>query len=962
MGNKAKFILKYINRFQNKIALIAIISSLLGLFLSVGVSYYGIQALFKDSTAEMKKGINVVTKEYTENYINMTKDMLQGKLQKFIDEQSILADSFQRYLDNTSENNDLLKDINILPSKTDNFKFNGRWIQNSNLNTSVVLIEKYLLDKNNQIRPDVLNKINNAKMLDLIMPSVYNNGAKKLWIYYQGGIDSSFLKIYPWNNAGASLDKVYPAFTNKEIWEAFNPGLVKQWEEKIKNLSKSKLDLSKLAIVKSPAQDGGTGNIVMTISFPLWDLQRTKFQGSIGFDVELTEFINYIEKVKMAQTGFAYLSQSNGNVFAMNDNGVKLLGLKNVKDATIKGKNGADFNIFQRFLKDSSYDAVRTIKLPLTSAITQEEIKINGKDYIIIQKNLDPNNTWSKEKGFHTETWTLGFVIPKDEFYSSYTKANNQIDVSKRKVLGVQFLLAILTIVLIGAGIFITARKMTKNLRKLELAAIEITNKNYDVCVNIDSKDEIGRLGDTINDMIIEIKTSFQQMKIQNEILQNEIEERQERERQIRYLEEYDALTNLPNQNLLVKLIDEKVNLIEKDSKIVTIIIGIDNFRNVNEVFGLTGGNGILVMLAKRLRALVEDTGIVARINGDEFAMIYYNIHSLDEVAKKVESILNAVKQKFLLNGKEIYISACAGISTYPTDSKNVNELIRTASSALIYAKAKGYGNYQFYDVETNKSAEERINMIIELRNSIEKDELELWYQPQINIKTKKCIGMEALVRWNSSVYGKVMPNIFIPLAEETGLIFNIGEWVLRNACLQAKKWHDDGYKNLKVAVNLSPLQFTHEKIVDVINNIIDETGISRELLELEVTESLFISNIENVVFKLNELRKTGITIAVDDFGTGYSSLCYIKKLPIDKLKIDRSFINEIPYKDDGSIANAIINLGHNLNIKVVAEGVETKEQEKLLLDGKCYEAQGYYYSKPLPAMDFMEKIKKDFI
>jgi EAL domain-containing protein (putative c-di-GMP-specific phosphodiesterase class I) len=256
-----------------------------------------------------------------------------------------------------------------------------------------------------------------------------------------------------------------------------------------------------------------------------------------------------------------------------------------------------------------------------------------------------------------------------------------------------------------------------------------------------------------------------------------------------------------------------------------------------------------------------------------------------------------------------------------------------------------------------NENAKKRITMITELRNAVKRNEFLLYYQPQIDLTNKNYVGVEALIRWKCEALGMVMPNVFIPLAEETGLIFEIGEWVLKTACLQARKWYDSGYNNLKIGVNVSPVQFRDDKLVESIKFILAETGLPPELLELEVTESIFIDDTKSTVDKLSQLRKIGVKIAVDDFGTGYSSLSYIKDLPIDKLKIDRSFIKEIPVQDNGTIANIIINLAHSLNIGVTAEGVETTEQEQFLIEKSCSEAQGYYYSRPIPADELMRKL-----
>lgn len=949
----------YFKRFNVKISMLGLTSSLIGLFMTVAVSYFGISHLSLDSSKEIKAGISNVTREYSENYLSMTNEMVETKIEKFFEEQAVLGDIYQKYADSMNQTGELAANLSKLPDIKDNLKFNGRWYQNSGDEQAVVLVPRYLLDKDNSIKPEVKKQIDQSAVLDWLMPSVYKYGAKKLWIYFQGGRDASFMRITPWNDAGSSMDKIYPEFTDREMWDEFNPGLVDAWEKRIKEDNKDALDLASYAIVKPPTQDGGTGKIIMTLDYPVWNLNRDKFIGAICVDVELDEIIKYIENVKLAKTGFAFISQSNGNIFAINDNGLKLLGLKNVDEATVKGNNGAGYyNKMQRFLSDSTYESVKNIKLSVDDKFLNNEININGKDYIVVQKNLKPLNTWNKDRGFFKESWTLGFVVPKEELYSSYIASQNKINESKNKVLIIQFIIAAMTLLLIALVIHFATRKITENLRKLESAAVNIMNKDYDFSIDVKSDDEFGKLASTMNNMAAEIKSSFLHLNIQNELLTKEIAEREDKERKIKYLEEYDSLTNLPNEKLLNKILDEKISGDEKPDNIVVALLGIDDFRNVNEVFGYSTGNKVLKFLADRLRALSKDDGIAARINGDEFAVIYYNTQSVDDVAKKVEGLLNAVNQGFIINKKKIYLTACIGISSYPADTNDISELIQLSSSAFIHAKERGNGNYQFYSKNMNQNAEKRIAMITELRNAINMNELELYYQPQISLKDKKYVGIEALIRWNSKTFGMVMPGTFIPLAEETGLILDIGEWVLKTACVQAKKWYDSGYKNLRIGVNVSPLQFKQDKMVDNFKSIINEVGLLPELLELEVTEGIFIDDTENVVQKLNELRKFGIKIAVDDFGTGYSSLSYIKDLPIDKLKIDRSFIKEIPHNDKGTIADIIINLARSLNVSVTAEGVETPDQENFLIERSCSEAQGYYYSVPLNADDLTEKLR----
>ncbi|WP_432662385.1 EAL domain-containing protein [Wukongibacter baidiensis] len=894
-----------------------------------------------------------------DNYINITAKLIEAEIQKFLDEQAVIADIFQKTIDNEEEFAPLIKSMTEQSFFKDNLEYSGKWYQNHESEPAVVLVQQYLLDEENNIRPEIKEQIDQSIILDLLMPSFHKYGTDKLWIYFSGGLGASFMRVTPWDDIGTAMDQIYPKHTYEPNWEAFNPGLVGNWEKAIREDVK---DLSSLSIISSPTQDGGTGNIIMTLRQPIWNKERDKFRGAISIDVEIQEIISLVKNIKLAHSGFAYISQSNGNVFAVNNEGAKTLGLRAIEDAIVKNDTESGYNPMSRFLRESIHEEVQNILLPKGNKITKNRVKIDGKEYFVIQKNLKTLNTWNKDKGFYTEAWTLGFVIPEEEVFFSYHNARNKIDDSRGLIIMKQFLILGLVVLGISVFIYFTTKRITSDLRKLELVTVEVMNKNYDVKVDVKSNDEIGRLAAAIKNMIIEIKNTVKQLSTQNEILKWEIANREKKERRIKYLEDYDTLTNLPKQSLFLSSLQEYIDSIGSDGLHGTVmVIGLDNFRRVNEVLGHIGGNQILKMVSTRLKSILKDAGIVARISGDEFAIIYNDISSMEEIILQVENIMNTVKSPYMVNDKEILITASIGISSYPIDSVIPSELLKFASSALIHTKENQKGNYQFYDIEMNKSAQKRNKMVTALRHGIENNEFELYYQPQLSLNTRKLTGVEALIRWNSSTFGKIMPGVFIPLAEDTGLINRLGEWILREACIQNKKWHDMGYHNLVVSVNLSPIQFNDKNLVEKIKMILEETGLAPRFLELEVTERLLISDKKDVINMLHRLRQLGIRISIDDFGTGYSSLSYIKDLPVDKLKIDRSFIKDIPNNDDGTIANIIIELGKSLNLIINAEGVETKEQERFLKERKCNEVQGYYYSRPICSYEFTEKLKDGF-
>jgi diguanylate cyclase (GGDEF)-like protein len=937
------------SKFQLKIYLISIFSVCIALLLIVYVSYEGINKLYNNSSQEINKGLVTLNEEYLNNYMTITSELIETKMKQFFDEQAIAADIYQKFLDNEEQFKPLVSTVNATPFFKDNISFNGRWYQNTADEPTVLYIERYLLDKNMKIKPEVQKEIDRTAILDLILPSINKYGEKKLAVYYQGTKGQEFIRSAPWNDIGSGFDKIYPAITDTPILQAFNPGLVEDFEKLMTNSEKYKKNPETLAIIKPPYVDGSTGKAIMTLSLPLWNKQRDTFKGTIALDVELDEIINYTRNLKLANTGFAYLSQSNENIFAVNQNGEKILGLKTMLDSTLKPTSGATYNSMQRAFKDSKYESVKKIKLPTDMKIKQSEVEINGKAYILFQQNLNSFNTWSKKKSFSTETWTLGFLVPKVELYGTYNNVREQISGTKRQILLNQTKISIGIILLLGMAIYFLFSKATNNLKKLEYAALEIKAGNYDVKLDVKSHDEFGRLAETIEKMLCEIKTTFQRLKEQNQALKNEIEHRMDKERIIVHLENYDTLTNLPNQNVLERDLEKYLELY---NSVTVILIGIDDFRKVNEAIGRKGGNEVLKIISTRLKS-IESAGAIFKITGDEFVVIYNNLENPERMIKEAEHIGEIFKNPIYVKKKEIFATASMGISTYPRNSDNSNLLMKFASIALNRAKESQKGKYKFYDEELNTIFKKRMSMVYELRHAIYNNELELNYQPQIHYKTKKIIGMEALLRWNSKVLGPIRPDEFIPLAEEFGFIQEIGQWVLSNACRQTVKWHNLGYDDLCIAVNVSPLQFTTTDLFSIVNNVLLETGLPAEKLEIEVTEGMFINDMDKVIHTLKKLREKSVMVAVDDFGTGYSCLSYIRELPIDKLKIDISFIKDIPDRDNGSLAATIIEIGKNFGLKIIAEGVETKAQEKFLIERGCDEAQGYYYSKPLCVKDF---------
>ena len=361
--------------------------------------------------------------------------------------------------------------------------------------------------------------------------------------------------------------------------------------------------------------------------------------------------------------------------------------------------------------------------------------------------------------------------------------------------------------------------------------------------------------------------------------------------------------------------------------------------------------------MADRLRAGLRDGDIVSRLGGDEYVVVLENISGPQQAAQVADKVLGWLSQPLMLEQREVSVSGSIGIGVYPNDGKDVTTLMKNADSAMYMAKQLGGNGYQFYTPELTDKAQRFFAMEAALRHSIHREQLQLHYQPQFNIDSGDLVGAEALLRWNHPERGLISPVDFIPLAEETGLIVDIGAWVLRTACQQAVQWQRAGAGLCQLSVNLSPKQVSDSKLIQTVANIIEQTGIPPATLKLEITESGIMSHPEQAEQILTDLKALGVSLSIDDFGTGYSSMSYLKRFPVDELKIDRSFIRDIPKdRDDAAIAAAIIALGHSLRLGIVAEGVETREQQDFLTKQHCHKAQGYLYSRPLDAVAFAQR------
>jgi diguanylate cyclase (GGDEF)-like protein/PAS domain S-box-containing protein len=452
-----------------------------------------------------------------------------------------------------------------------------------------------------------------------------------------------------------------------------------------------------------------------------------------------------------------------------------------------------------------------------------------------------------------------------------------------------------------------------------------------------------------LRDLISVVVENGQPVKLRG-VMVNITDQKQAEER-LHHLAHHDGLTDLPNRILFMDRLGQALSRVRWHMRLVAILfLDLDHFKRINDTLGHDVGDLLLKAVAERLSSCVRAGDTVARMGGDEFTIILADVAQAEDVPKVAQKIIDAIAKPFLLAGHELFVTTSMGISLFPDDGQDVQTLLKNADAAMYRAKEQGRNHYQHYSPVMNVRTLERLALESSLRHALERKELLLHYQPRVDLNTGQIICVEALLRWQYPDLGLIPPNQFIHLAEETGLIIPIGEWVLHTACKQNKLWQAMGLLPIRVAVNLSPRQFEEKNFVETIARVLKDTGLDPNYLELELTENLVMKNAESSIATLRQLNAMGIQISIDDFGTGYSSLSYLRRFPIHSLKIDQSFVRDITTDpDDSVIVTAMIILAHSLKLKVIAEGVETKEQLDFLRSLKCHEMQGYLFSKPLP-------------
>ncbi len=513
------------------------------------------------------------------------------------------------------------------------------------------------------------------------------------------------------------------------------------------------------------------------------------------------------------------------------------------------------------------------------------------------------------------------------------------------------------------------AKRIAQPLQNLTVGVQRLATADYETRVAVTSNDEIGVLSQAFNKMAKDLSASHSALVERTEDLGNaniqlkqEVHERKLAAERIEYLAYYDSLTALPNRSLFSKHLHQALDMARRyGGSPAVLFVDLDRFKNINDTLGHGAGDLLLQEMAKRFRSCLRESDVVARLGGDEFVVLLPKLENPADVEQVAHNLLTAASKSFTALGQEFHVTASIGISVFPKDGEDEHLLMKHADIAMYQAKEEGKNNFQFYSEERNANSFEKLALESSLRRALEQGEFQLHYQPKIDLHSGRIAGMEALLRWLHPDLGMVAPTKFIPVAEETGLIVSIGKWVLKTACAQNVAWQKAGLPHLSMAVNLSPRQFLDDNLLHDVTSVLGETGMNPVLLELEITESMLMHNVDKTMATLRKLRDLGVRLAVDDFGTGYSSLSNLKRFPIDTIKVDRSFIHDLPGDPETrGITEAIIAMGRALSMTVIAEGVETKEQAEYLREHACDEFQGFYFSKAVTASKFAELLKSE--
>ncbi|WP_310604596.1 putative bifunctional diguanylate cyclase/phosphodiesterase [Anaerosporobacter sp.] len=446
------------------------------------------------------------------------------------------------------------------------------------------------------------------------------------------------------------------------------------------------------------------------------------------------------------------------------------------------------------------------------------------------------------------------------------------------------------------------------------------------------------------------LENAYKEASITQKELSTKYEELKRSEENNRKIAYTDYLTEIPNRTAFTEHLDHVMNTLRKEEVVAAMYIDLDNFKNINDILGHSYGDELLIDVTHRLKQAIDENDYLARFGGDEFVVLSQNIEDIGLYEEKIHKIQKVFSYPFVLSLKEFFVTISIGVAFAPKDAKTTQSLIKNVDLAMYSAKENGKNTYCFYNESINERLMNKIEIQSELRQAIDFNEFEVFYQAQIDLESNKIAGFEALVRWNHPVKGIIAPGEFIPIAEQTGLIVPIGKWVMQEACKQLKRWEEKGFSDVTMAVNLSGRQFFDTDLVAMVKEILDLTGINPANLELEITETVVLDNIEYSVDVVEQIKAFGVRFSLDDFGTGYSAMNYLRMLPVNNIKIDKCFLDRlIENQSDQKIVSSIINLAKNLEMDVIAEGVEYEEQAEFLRSVDCRLAQGFLYSKPLP-------------
>lgn len=535
--------------------------------------------------------------------------------------------------------------------------------------------------------------------------------------------------------------------------------------------------------------------------------------------------------------------------------------------------------------------------------------------------------------------------INKDIPWNIHVNVPNRYFASE---LNYQFIILFISVLLLSGVALIVSFFISKSIQS---SFSKITALTTNLPIKI-AENETIHWSDMLIKEIADIVSNFKSTEMKLRSMFTELIEAQ---KELVSLAHYDQLTKLYNKTYLQKHFDELFTKSDLQ-KMAILFIDLDRFKIVNDTLGHEAGDALLLEVSERIKEVSKENFIISRLGGDEFIILIPEVEAITDVNDVADKMVRALSIPYKVRDNDYFLSASLGISLFPEDGRDLDTLIKNADIAMYTAKDNGKNNFAFYSSEINKDIVSRVVIENELRIAIEKEQLDLYYQPQVNIQTGKIVGMEALIRWQHPTLGFVSPSTFIPVAEETGLIVKIGDWVLNKACNDLKSLQQSGWNSLSMSVNISMIQLLHKNLIPSVENALRKYEISPNHLKLEITESVAMSQPEQVISKLYSLKEIGVNLALDDFGTGYSSLNYLRRLPVDVLKIDREFIMEIEEdKDNITIVKALIEVAHGLDMTVIAEGVETRKQEEILRQINCDQIQGYYYSRPLPLKDLVK-------